>query len=77
MPSGSDIHRELQMKLNLTETATPINTLLSRIDKEYRVTANKQLVVVIRALQLLSRQNIALRNNVGEVGVLASNTSTD
>lgn len=63
----SDFHNESKMKLGFLENSTPINAILDRKQKQSRVTANQQLVIVIRALQLLSRQNIAIRGNLTEV----------
>lgn len=63
----SDLHKELQSKLFTLENSTPISAILNKKEKESRLKANQQLVIVIRALQLLSRQNLALRGNTMEV----------
>lgn len=73
MHSNSQFHKELQMKLDLVENSIPVNAMLNQMEKESRVTANNQLVVVIRALQLLSRQNVALRGNITEVYIFIVN----
>ena len=57
----SGIHKEAILKLHLTETQAPINAIINQGVRDQQLANNEQLVIVIKALKYLSRQNLAIR----------------
>lgn len=54
-------HMEAVTKLHLMATQPPVSAFLDTQAKESQLANNEMLVLVIRALRYLSRQNISLR----------------
>ncbi len=57
--SKSNLHREALLKLKLTASQPPINAVPRQQAKDQQDFNNRQLVIIIQALQYLRRQNHA------------------
>ena len=57
----SEHHQEAKLKLNMLAKQQPVTALLDAQVKADRVRNSEQLVIVVRALKFVARQNIALR----------------
>lgn len=69
--SVSDIHCEASMKLKEMATNPPINAVMDKTIKKQRLENNEKLVLIIKALKYLGRQNQAIRGTaVKDVSLL-------
>lgn len=54
-------HREAVTTLHLMDTQPPVSAMLNKQIRTNQLSNNAQLVIVIKALKFLSRQNLAVR----------------